>query len=102
VALAHVLSLTEPKASNRRIILVSDIITPQLVANLIRKNFLQLYDKTVVGNPQCILPMGVKPTGWDTSQSFDIFGERWEYRGLEESLVDTATSILDLEKKWGL
>lgn len=102
VALAHVLSLTEPKASNQRILLVSGLITPQLVTNIIRKNFPQLHDRTEEGNPQQILPKGVHPTGWDTSRSFEIFGEGWGYKGLEESLVDTVTSILDLEKKWGL
>jgi hypothetical protein len=102
VALAHILSLTEPKAANQRILLVSRLITPQLVINLIRKNFPQLHDRTAVGNPSQILPKGVQPTGWDTSKSFEMFGDGWEYKGLEESLVDTVTSILELEKKWGI
>jgi hypothetical protein len=102
VALAHVLSLTAPKASNQRIILVSGLNTPQLVTNLIRKIFPQLRDRTDVGNPQQMLPKGVKPMGWDTSKSFEIFGEGWGYKELEESLVDTVTSILELEKKWGI
>ncbi|KAE9368254.1 NAD(P)-binding protein [Stipitochalara longipes BDJ] len=102
VALAHILSLTEPKASNQRILIVGGLITPQLVINHIRKHFPQLKDRIEVGNPAQILPIGVQPTGWDTSRSFEIFGEGWGYKGLEESLVDTVTSLLEWEKKWGM
>jgi hypothetical protein len=102
VALAHILSLTEPKASNQRIILVSGLITPQLVINIIRKHFPQLNERIEVGNHSQILPVGVQPTGWDTSRSFEIFGEGWGYKGLEESLVDTVKSLLGWEKKWGM
>jgi hypothetical protein len=102
VALAHILSLTSPKASNQRIILVSDLITPQLIVNLIRKHFPQLNNRIEEGDPHQLLPKGVQPTGWDTSKSFEIFGAGWGYRGLEESLVDTVASLLELEKKWGI
>ena len=102
VALAHVLALTEPKASNQRILLVAGLITPQLVINLIRKHFQQLNDRIEVGIPSQILPVGIQPTGWDTSRSFDIFGKKWQYKGLEESLVDTVTSILEWERIWGI
>jgi hypothetical protein len=102
VALAHVLSLETSKAANQRIILVSGLITPQLVINLIRKNFPQLKDRIEEGNPSQILPKGVQPTGWDTSKSFAVFGEGWGYMELEESLVDTVACILELEKKWGI
>ncbi|PMD43886.1 NAD dependent epimerase/dehydratase [Hyaloscypha variabilis F] len=100
VALAHVLSLEIPKAANQRIILVSDLITPQLVVNIIRKHFPQLHNRIAEGNPDQILPKGVHPTGWNRSKSFEIFGDGWGYVGLEKSLVDTVKSILDLEKKW--
>lgn len=102
VALAHVLSLETPKAANQRILLVSGLITPQLVTNLIRKHFPQLKGRTKEGNPHQLLPKNVQPTGWDTSKSFEIFGETWGYMGLEESLTDTVASILELEKKWGM
>jgi hypothetical protein len=39
VALAQIICLTEPKASNQRIILVAGLITPQLAINIIRKHF---------------------------------------------------------------
>jgi nucleoside-diphosphate-sugar epimerase len=102
VALAHILSLENPKTANQRILLVAGLITPQFVTNLIQKHFPQLKDRRAEGNPKQILPKDVQPTGWDTSKSFEVFGEGWGYRGLEESVVDTVTSILELEKKWGM
>lgn len=102
MALAHILSLEAPKAANQRIMLVSGLITPQLVVNIIRKHFPQLTDRIDEGDPHQILPKGVQPTGWDVSKSFDVLGEGWKYRGLEESLVDTVACILDLEKKWNM
>jgi len=100
VARAHILSLTNPAASGQRIILVSGLITPQLVANTIRKNFPSLRDRVPEGKPEQILPDDIKPTGWDTSKSHEIFGKDWKYIDLETSLVDTVKSLLDLEKKW--
>lgn len=100
VARAHILSLTNPAASNQRILLISDLLTPQLVINIIHKNFPDLRDRVIQGEPDQILPKGVKPTGWNTSKSFEIFGKGWKYRSLETSVVDTVQSILKLEREW--
>ncbi|KAF2669921.1 NAD(P)-binding protein [Microthyrium microscopicum] len=101
VSRAHVLALTNPAASNKRIIIVSGLITPQLIVNIIGKNFPQLKSRLPEGgDPNKILPEGTVPTGWDTSRSFQIFGESWKYKELEESLVDTVNAILEFEKKW--
>jgi hypothetical protein len=70
------------------------------VINIIRKHFPELKDRIIKGNPNQILPRGVHPTGWDTRQSFEIFGPTWKYRGLEESVVDTVKGLLELEEKW--
>lgn len=102
MALAHILSLAEPKAANQRILLISGLITPQLVTNFIRKNFPQLHGRTKVGYPDQTLPDGVQPAGWGTSKTYEIFGKGWVYKSLEESVVDTIASILELEKKWGI
>ena len=102
MALAHILSLEAPKAANQRIMLVSGLITPQLVANIIRKHFPQLADRIDEGDPHQILPKGVQPTGWSVRKSFEVFGDGWQYIGLEESLVDTVACILDLEKQWNM
>lgn len=100
MALAHILSLTTPAASNKRIILVSEQITPQLVINIIRKHFPELHDRIIEGNPEKILPDGVDPTGWDTGRSFEVFGKEWKYRSVEESVVDTVKDLLEWEKRW--
>lgn len=102
VALAHILALTSPAASNKRIILVSGLITPQLVINTIRENFPELTSRVMEGEPSQIFPKGVHPTGWNTTRSFEVFGPDWGYVGLEKSLIDTIHSILVLEKQWGL
>jgi hypothetical protein len=101
VARAHILSLTAPAASGQRILIVSGLITPQLVVNIIDKRFPELRSRLPKGgDPSQILPEGISPTGWNTSRSFKIFGKGWSYMGLEESLVDAVNSILELENGW--
>ncbi|POR35614.1 Putative uncharacterized oxidoreductase [Tolypocladium paradoxum] len=100
VAKAHVLAMTAPGASNKRILLVSGLITPQLVANTIRKHLPELRDRVAEGNPAQIYPKGVNPTDWDVSRSHEIFGKDWTYRSLEESVVDTVRDILRYEDQW--
>ena len=102
VARAHILAMTAPKASNRRIILVSELLTPQLVVNIIHKHFPDFGDKVGKGDPSRILPQGVNPNGWNVSRSLDIFGEGWRYTALEESVRDTVESLLRYEDGWNL
>ena len=100
--------MSTPGASGHRILLVADVITPQLIVNIIRKHFPQLNDRlTAGGNETQIFPVGVNPTGWDVSRSSAILsqwdglkGEKWEYCGLEKSVVDTVEKILELENQW--
>lgn len=100
VAKALVLAMDIPRASNKRILLVSGLITPQLVANTIRKNFQELTDRVAKGIPTQIYPNGVKPQGWDVSRSYEVFGPDWNYRSLEESVVDTVRDLLRHEDTW--
>jgi nucleoside-diphosphate-sugar epimerase len=100
VARAHVLSLTNPRASNKRIILSSGLMTPQSVINIIHKNFPQLKGRVIEGNADKLMPDGVEPTEWDTSRSCKVFGEKWEYTGLEKTVVDAVQNFLVLEKEW--
>lgn len=102
VAEAHVLCLENPSASNQRVLLVSGLVTPQLVINIIRQNFPELRERIIEGDKDQTLPKGVQPTGWNTEKSFRVFGETWKYRGLEGSIVDTVNSLLKLEKGWGM
>ena len=79
---------------------MSGIITPQLVANTIRKNFPELKDRVAEGDPSRVVPEGTNPRGWDVSRSHEVFGKEWKYRTLEESLVDTVNDIIQREKHW--
>ena len=92
--------MTAPGASNKRILLVSGLVTPQLVANTIRKHFPELKDRVAEGTPTAIYPNGVPPTGWDVSRSHEVFGKDWRYRSLEDSIVDTVRDILQHEDRW--
>ncbi|KAJ6107984.1 NAD dependent epimerase/dehydratase [Penicillium sp. IBT 18751x] len=99
VARSHVDALENPSAANQRILLISGLITPQLVANSIRKNFPALADRVPEGNPSQILPPGVHPTGWDMRVSLRILADgtkegKWEYIDLEKSVVDTVDSMI--------
>ena len=102
VAKAHVLAMTSTGASNKRILLVSGVITPQLVANTIRENFPELKCRVPEGNRSQVFPKGVNPTGWDVSRSHEVFGEEWSYRNLDESVVDTVKDILRHEDSWNI
>ena len=102
VAKAHVLAMTSPGASNKRILLVSGVITPQLVANTIREYFPELKRRVPEGNRSQVFPKGVHPTGWDVSRSREVFGEEWSYRSLEESVADTVKDILRHEDSWNV
>ena len=92
--------MTALGASNKRILLVSGLITPQLVANTVRKHFPELRDRVAEGSPAKIYPNGAIPTGWDVSRSHKVFGREWRYRSLEESVVDTVRDILHHEDDW--
>lgn len=102
VSLAHVKGLTTAAASNKRIILVSASITPQLVVKIIQKRFPELKSRLPEGSDDVKRdsPEGVDPTGWDTSRSFEVFREGWKYRELEESVVDVVKEFLKLEEGW--
>ena len=103
VAQAHIIAMTSSSASQHRILLVSGLLSPQLVANIIREKVPELRSRVIEGDPKQILPKGIKPTGWDTSKSNEILGgNRWRYIGLEQSVHDTVRSLQDLEKTWGV
>lgn len=99
VARSLVDALENTSAANQRILLVSDLITPQLVANIIRKNFPELASRVPKGNPSQILPPGVYPTGWDIRGSLRILADgtkerKWEQVDLETSVIDTVESMM--------
>lgn len=91
-------SLANKAASNQRILLIAGLISPQLIANIIRENFPALRGRVPAGNPSQELPKNVHLTGWDMKISLDILAQgtrekKWEYRSLEESVVDAVNSM---------
>ncbi|KAE8342983.1 hypothetical protein BDV24DRAFT_173377 [Aspergillus arachidicola] len=100
VARSHVDALTNPAAAGRRVLLISKLMTPQLVINIIRKHFPFLIERVPEGNPAQILPDGVHPTGWDTRISQDILAKgavdgQWSFISLEKRVVDTVQFMID-------
>ena len=100
MARSHVDSLTNPAAANQRILLISGLISPQLVVNTIRENFPSLRERVPEGHPTQILPQGVHPTGWDMRISLDILAKgsndgKWDYFDLKSSVVDAVDSMLE-------
>lgn len=100
MAQSHVDALTNPAAANQRVLLISGLISPQLVANTIRENFPSLKDRVPEGNPSQLLPPGIHPTGWDMKLSLEILskgrkGGKWEYIDLKSSVVDAVQSMID-------
>ncbi|KAJ3533230.1 hypothetical protein NM208_g648 [Fusarium decemcellulare] len=100
VARSHVDALTNPAAANQRVLLVSGLISPQLVVNAIREHFPALRDRVPEGTPSQLLPPGVNPTGWDMAVSLDILAKgtkegKWEYKSLKTSVVDTVGSMIE-------
>lgn len=91
--------MLNPAAGGKRIVLVSELFTPQLVANIIRDNFPSLRDRVSEGTPSQILPPGLHPTGWNLERSLSILKEgapegKWDYIGLKKSVVDSVESML--------
>jgi nucleoside-diphosphate-sugar epimerase len=100
VSRAHVMSLTNPATSNQRILLVSGLITPQIVINIIQRHFPGLRERIMEGKPSQTLPDNVKPTGWNVEKSYKVFGKGWDFIDVETSVVDTVKDLLRLEKEW--
>jgi hypothetical protein len=92
--------MTTSAASNKRILLVSGLITPQIIINIIQQKFPELHGRVIEGVPEKLIPDGVEPTDWDVRRSFEVFGETWRYIELEKTIVDTVRDLLDHEKRW--
>lgn len=94
VALAHVRALTVPEAAGKRFYVVGGYFSNTRIAEIVRRRFPMLKD---------VLPDEAEDdfptTHWrvDTSRSREVLGV--EYKGLEESVVDTVESILALERR---
>ena len=100
MARSHVDALTNTNAGGQRVLLISGVISPQLVVNTIRKNFPALRARVPERNPSQIFPPGVHPTGWDMRLSLDILSKgtkerSWEYINLETSVTDAVQTMIE-------
>jgi len=91
VALAHVKAIEVPEAGGNRFLLTAGHYSNAEIASIIRANFPHLSSK-LPEELKSDLPEDVY--GIDNSRSKDILGIR--YRSLEESVVDTTKSLLEL------
>ncbi|THV48494.1 hypothetical protein BGAL_0245g00170 [Botrytis galanthina] len=106
VALLHIIALTSPRMANKRHIISSGPLSPQLVVNVIRKNFPELEGRLPKGGDEKeVFPKGLRPTQLNNARSLEIIrqakGQDWNFKNLEESIVGSVKSLLELEQKWG-
>lgn len=97
VALAHVLAIEKESAVGQRWFVVQGYLSNNVGLQIINKNFPNL---NVAKAPEGY-SLAQDALGWakyDNSQTNEQSGLK--YHSLEETIVDTAKSILELEKTW--
>ncbi|KAK4238331.1 putative NADPH-dependent methylglyoxal reductase [Achaetomium macrosporum] len=95
VALAHVRALTSPEAGGRRFYVVSGFFSNPRIAGIVRKRFPELHERLPSEAEAEKDDFPEDHWGFDNRQSREVLG--LEYKGLEESVVDTVESILKFE-----
>ncbi|KAF7893440.1 uncharacterized protein EAF02_000978 [Botrytis sinoallii] len=96
LAEAHVLAATLPEASGQRFIVCEGQISSQNISDILRKNISELEERT---------PKGVPGDKGLEDGSFACSSEKAEkvlglkFRSKEETFVDLARQLLDIEKK---
>ena len=90
VALAHVRALTAPDAGGKRIYVVAGHYSTKRIADILRNRYPHLAPILPPKDAEDDFPDDVY--GFNNSRSRTVLG--LTYRGLEESVVDTAASIL--------
>lgn len=98
VALAHVRAMEVPEAGGKRFYVVGGYFSNKKIAGIVRGEFGWVLEgllpsEEVVEGTEDDFPEG--HWGFDNSRSREVLGV--EYRGLEESVVDTVRSILGME-----
>lgn len=96
VATAHLKAYELPEASNQRFAVSSGNFTYQRVCDIIRAKFPELKSKVPEGNPGEAFPDFFSLSNEKAKKVLGI-----EFIGLEQMLVDTVKSLLELEKAAG-
>ncbi|KAL2267938.1 hypothetical protein VTJ83DRAFT_5215 [Remersonia thermophila] len=97
VALAHVRAMTVPEADGKRFYVVGGYFSNPRIAGIVRRRFRELEAGGWLPPPELAEERDDFPEdhwGFDNSRSKEVLG--LEYRGLEESVVDTVASIMSL------
>lgn len=96
VALAHVRAIQTPEAGGKRFYVVGGYFSNKRLADVMREGFPELGGRLPpVGVAIDDFPVDVY--GFDNGRSREVLGI--EYRGLEESVVDTVRSILEWQAR---
>lgn len=94
VALAHLRAFEVPAAGGERFFIAQGNFTYQLLVDALREGIPEIRHRVPIGNPgRGQVPEALYTV--DTSKSRRVLGIR--YRGLEETAVDAARSLLELE-----
>lgn len=97
LALAHILAFEKQEAGNQRILVAGPgNWSFQKLANILRERMPEIRDQVPEGNPDEVFPEGGVHRG-DVSKSIRLLGI--DYRPLETALVETARSLLAVEKR---
>lgn len=96
VALAHLRAYEVPEAGGERFFLCRGNFSYQMMADILREKIPELRDRVPIGKPGSGFG-GVELYKPDSSKAQKILGIK--FRDLEETVVDAARSLLELEKK---
>lgn len=94
LAKAHVDIIENPDAGSKRFFLVSGHFSNKQVLEIVKKNFPQYDDKFPTDTSEGDYPPKDKLTGFDNSRASSVLGIK--YIPLEQSITDTAKSIIQL------
>ncbi|KAI9733985.1 MAG: hypothetical protein M1834_002642 [Cirrosporium novae-zelandiae] len=97
VSLAHLRAYEKEEAANQRFFIVGGNFSYQGVCDIIRKNLPELRDRVPIGKPGTEFG-GMELYKVNNEKSRKILGLTYP-RSLEETMTDTARSLLELEKK---
>jgi hypothetical protein len=95
IALAHVKAATIPEASGQRIIIWKGQITSQEISDILRKNIPELEKRT----PKGTTGTSIDPHLFTASSEKVVKILGLTYRSKEETIVDLAKQLLEIEKK---
>ncbi len=96
VALAHIRAATVPEASGHRFVICEGQISSQEISDILRKNIPELEERTPVGVPGA---NKLDPNAYTCSSKLakEVLGVT--FRSKEDTFVDLARQLLEIEKK---